>query len=238
MSMKLLPHWSLVLVLCSMGFVACSSSDDDSSSSKDGNKKANQADPTKKDNGNPEGGGTPLNGQGEGSKPVDCKDAWAKYVQANPNGALEKYQSTSTTTISGNSFDTKSSATMKVLKSSDEAVTTQNTIQIAEGQANTSDSTLTKAEFVDACQKGAPAEGTVPAFETGSEDLTVPAGRFSTKWIRTKSDQNGANSVITIYTATLASGSSLMVKTLSESQFQEGAGSALTTTVLVETNRK
>ncbi|MEY4631760.1 MAG: hypothetical protein RIQ81_1880 [Pseudomonadota bacterium] len=152
------------------------------------------------DNKDPNG---PTDLVGPGRDPVSCAKAWQQFVATNPAGMKLVYET------KGMGFETTYSS--EIIESNDSRVTIRATTS---GEDH--DSTTTREDFLETCQKGIPGSGDddndsrtdIKVEERRKESKTVRAGTFSSDYMRLRQSrlggQDDSSMVSEIWTSTEA----------------------------------
>jgi hypothetical protein len=155
--------------------------------------------------------GTGPNGA-EGNTPtVNCNGAWNQYVTSHPQGRMEEFKSVTRMLTEGSELNrTVTNESTRVLESQTDRVTIETSVS---GRRTTS--TLTQAQFMDSCQKGAspdvPADTTVEVLERKSLSVTVPAGTFNSTYTKVRSQSRRGTAIIETWVDSL--GTNVKTKT-------------------------
>jgi hypothetical protein len=155
-----------------------------------------------------------------------CQQIWKTMIDSSIPGNFETYKITST--IQSPQFSRKTVTINKttVEESNDEVFITSNQTTV-DGRSNpTSKTTMTKSQFLRSCVDGGFSNQKPEVLEEGQREVTVPAGTFSCRYQKIRMSQlvPGMQGIIISesYITQLPSGSTIMVKSTSESEMMMG----------------
>ena len=172
---------------------------------------------------------------------TSCKDAWNRFVAANPVGRFQRYVIESKTDMAGSiSFPgSKSERSVEVVSSSADQVTFK---EINDGHEKTYQQT--QSEATKGCNRGAPGESNssynVEVIENSIKAIRTPAGSFNCTYIKAKltpkSAGEGQREMISERYTNGTDGYGLLVKSITtiSGQTEQGGLTRTTVTELVE----
>ncbi|RYZ54435.1 MAG: hypothetical protein EOP07_15985 [Proteobacteria bacterium] len=180
--------------------------------------------------------GTSGSGSGTAATPANpqtCEESWKQYVSARPAGLILGYSVASETKAADGTIIQQSTTSYEeqILESNDTRVLNKRTTVIPGlPQPNVAEVNFTKVEWLSNCsQVGTvlpelPVSSNLEIMEQSTKSVVVPAGTFTTNYVKGAVSDLGAGGTATFENWTLADGSSLLIKsTMSTSASIAGA---------------